>query len=100
MEAKIAYTDAKNAVNDVLTKDGGNRLVQLLKTADQNKVYVGPDGQTYTGRNEVKDKDGNITLDRTGRALQGIIITILHPKNITEPFWIWKMKVNHIWMLP
>ena len=61
LEAKISYTDAKNAVNDVLTKDGGDRLVQLLKTADQDKVYVGPDGQTYTGRSEVKDADGNIT---------------------------------------
>ncbi len=61
LEAKIAYTDAKNAVNDVLAKDGGDRLVQLLKTADQDKVYVGPDGQTYTGRSEVKDKGGNIT---------------------------------------
>ena len=61
LEAKIAYTDAKNAVNDVLIKDGGDRLVQLLKTANQDKVYVGPDGQTYTGRNEVKDADGNIT---------------------------------------
>ena len=61
LTSKIDYTEAKNAVNDVLAKDKGSRLIQLLKTANQDKVYVGPDGQTYTGRSEVKDDDGNVT---------------------------------------
>ena len=61
LNAKINYTDAKNAVNDILAQEDGDRLIQLLKTANQDKVYVGPDGQTYTGRSEVKDDDGNVT---------------------------------------
>lgn len=61
LQSKIAYTEAKNAVNDILAKDGGERLIQLLKTDNQDKVYVGPDGQTYTGCKEVKDDDGNVT---------------------------------------
>ena len=61
LNAKIGYTGAKNAVNDILAQEDGDRLIQLLKTANQDKVYVGPDGQTYTGRSEVKDNDGNVT---------------------------------------
>lgn len=61
LTSKIDYTEAKNAVNDVLAKDKGSRLIQLLKTENQDKTYVGPDGQTYTGRSEVKDNDGNVT---------------------------------------
>ena len=64
IQAKIDYTNAKNAINDFKSNAtdtaAAERLLTLMKVSDDS-LYVGPDGTTYNAKSEIKDADGNVT---------------------------------------
>lgn len=60
LNSKIAYSKAKDAVNEIAAKDGGDELITLLKQSN-TALYRDSNGTTYTNRDEVKDADGNVT---------------------------------------